>query len=298
MTDRINPDFHWSRGTSGDRYRPTHDCPNLFISLADLYTSIETRPQFNDPTQDRISAWIERYGRLYAEVGLDSRESTLELFVEHAGVLAWCWRTINTLKELGHDYRAISIFEADAIRVTVENPRRFVPALDLVAPVVLDEANQIIEHPKPSHRFHAANLARESGVRDTDETWTTAYSVVFGGIRETIQQFVTNQTEIRFGEVWKVPRTRHGDRVKIKKDVDGSGIFHGLDTIVEPKSLIGYIWFGLLQYFQDPSGVEYYECANFGYCGQWLNKKPSSKSRRIYCTDACRARHKRAQKKA
>ena len=293
MTDRINPDWHWRRGTSDGRYRPTHDCPNLFIRFADLYTSIETRPQFNDPTEERINAWVERYGRLYKDYAVDYRESTRELFVEHAAVLAWCYRTINTLKDLGYDYREISIFQADAIRLTVENPRRFVPEPE---PVLLDEGNQVAVHVNPRHRFYAANLARDAGVSATDETWTTAFSVVFGAIRETVQQFVTNETEIRFGEVWKVPRTRHGE-MKVK-DVDYSGVFHGLDTIVEPKSLIGFIWFGMLQYFQDPFGVAYYECANFGYCGQWLSKKPSSQSRRIYCTDACRGRHKRAQKKA
>ena len=101
-----------------------------------------------------------------------------------------------------------------------------------------------------------------------------------------------NETEIRFGQVWKLPRDRYGRMVR--KNVDYGTVYHSQETVTEPKSLVGFMWIGLLEYLKDPSGIEFYECSGFDWCGQYLNKKPASKARRLYCTDACRARHKRA----
>ena len=291
MADRINNDWHWTRGGSNERYRPAYETPNLFVSFVALYDSIEVRPQFDDPTESRISEWVDRYGRLYSEHGEDPRDAGNALIPEHAGMMAWTFRVINQFKEADLDHRNISIFEADRIRLDVPNPMMFVPKV-----ITRYEGAMSFKETVSSYAFPAAEMARTSGATREDELWSTAYSVVLGAVRATVEMFVTNETEIRFGQVWKLPRDRYGRMVT--KGVDYSTVYHSQETVTEPKSLCGFMWFGLLEYLQDPFGIEYYECQGFDNCGQYMNKKPTSKARRLFCTDACRARHKRALKKA
>ena len=289
MADKINTDWHWTRGDKNERYRPAYETPNLFVSFVDLYASIETRPLFDDPTEARVDAWISRYGRLYSELGEDPRDSGFDSIAEHSGVMAWCFRTINKFKELDLDHNKISIFDADRIRLELENPMRFVPE----SVTRYEGAMQFVET-RSGYSFPAAEAARTSGVTRDDAVWSTAYSVALGAVRGTIEMFLANELEIRFGTSWKLPRDRYGRLVR--DGVDYSTVYHSQATVTEPKSLVGFMFYGLLEYLQDPFGIEYYECSGFDWCGQWLHKKPTSKARRLFCTDACRARKKRSQK--
>ena len=60
---------------------------------------------------------------------MDEIPGTLDLIPSpsHAGVMAWCFRTINTLKDLELDHRSISIFDADLIRVDAGEPDAVCP---------------------------------------------------------------------------------------------------------------------------------------------------------------------------
>ena len=203
---------------------------------------------------------------------MDKIPGTLDLIpsLSHAGVMAWCFRTISTLKDLELDHRTISIFDADLIRVDAGNPMRFVPDV-----IVRREGSATITETVTKYAFPAAERAREAGVTRQDEVWSTAYSVIQDVLRATIEMFVANETEIRFGQVWKLPRDRYGRMVR--KNVDYGTVYHSQETVTEPKSLVGFMWVGLLEYLKDPSGIEFYECSGFDWCGQYLNKNPRVK---------------------
>ena len=290
MTDKVNTDWNWSR-SKGNRYRPTQETPNLFISFANLFASVKIRRVFEDPPDARIAAWIDRYGRLYPNAGFDQRGQSVDQIVELAGVMAWCYRAINKFKELGCDHKKISVFEADRIRLELENPLLFVAPLKEWTPVLKNS----FEYIRPQHSFPAARYAIEQGLIREDAMWLTDYSHALRAVRDTAQMYITNEIEVRFGEACKVPRDKYGRRVE---DTDYADVYHSMKTVIEPKSLIGFMWIGLLQYLQDPNGFEFYQCEGFNHCGQYLNKKPTSPKRRIFCTDACRARRKRALRSA
>jgi len=294
MTDKVNTDWTWSR-SKGNRYRPTQETPNLFISFANLFVPVKARRIFEKSTDARIGAWIDRYGQLYSNADFDQREQGVDQIVELAGMMAWCYRAINKFKELGYDHKKISVFEADGIQLELENPLLFVAPLRELTPVLIDKKNQIYEYIRPQHLFPAAQYAMIQGVIREDAMWLTGYSHALGAVRDTVQMYIANEVEIRFGEAWKVPRDKYGRRVE---NTDYLDVYHSMKTVMEPKSLIGFMWIGLLQYLQDPNGFEFYQCDGFTHCGQYLNKKPTSPKRRIFCTDACRARRKRALRHA